>query len=126
MTKRIVITDGFTWHTPTGINGLPRKHRALKGDEIDVDLATLNAAQLAALADPSDAATIEASQSDGWVQKTDDEIAGLSVEEIVAYLNSAPEDLHDSETERLVVLEEQGKQRKSVLALLGPVSDDED
>lgn len=122
MTKFLVKTDGFSWFTPTGVNNASERHRALKGDVIDLDEAALSASQLACLTDPGDE---EALNDDGaWRSASPEMIAAMSVEQIVAYLNAAPADLHDSETERVVELEMEGKNRKGVLALLD--DDDED
>lgn len=134
MATRVVTgVDVYTWSEPdpTGAPGAKHYNSAQRGDTIEVSdteaargdqmvISTVAGRPIYALSKPEEAdAALAQNEADAvWVGKTDDELAGMSVEQIHAYLNAVPADRSDDEIDRVIELEElRDKPRAGVLSL---------
>jgi hypothetical protein len=122
VTRVVTGVDTYCW-----ITGDPEKRHgrqynsAERGETIEVsEKEAARGDELGFLSVPEDAeAALESNaEPEVWSPKSDDEIAGLTVEDTLAYLGQVPEDQHDAEVERVLDLEQdRDKPRAGILQL---------
>lgn len=118
-TKVVVVFDVYTWQTPgaRAADG-PTHNRAFRGDHITVSAKEFERGYgYGALAREADAPAAQAERNELEAGVfSDEELSGLSAEELIAYVGQ-----HPTEAQRVFLLEQQRSRgpRKTVVAATG-------
>lgn len=113
MPKRFVLFDVIGWSTPIEgrLDGRRDYHSARRGEEVDLPDSEVERLEALGAVGTQAEATASASAAAEPPSASDEQLASMNVEELVAYLGQ-----HPSEAQRVVTLEEgREKPRKGVL-----------